>query len=286
MLRSALIAMMFVIGLSVLGGLGGLGAAAGGAEIPPGLEAVLNGDHRDPDNVKRDPHRHPAETLGFFGLKPDLTVIEIWPGYRGWYLEILAPYLRDRGTYIAASFDRDSEREFIQRSIRILDEKLAARPDLYDRVVLTELSRSKMDIAPPNSADMILTFRNFHNWQKFGYADEMFAMFYRTLKPGGILGFTDHRADPDAEPDADPINGYAYGGYAKAADAIAAAEAAGFELVGAADINANPRDTKNHPNGVWTLPPTNRHDPAERAKYQAIGESDRMTLKFRKPLDG
>lgn len=279
----ALIFSFFLTPLLTMAVITGPGQAG---EIPEGIQAVMEGDHRAPENMVRDPHRHPAETLGFFGLTPDMTVVEVWPGSRGWYLEILAPYLRDDGTYIAASFDRSSDRDFIKRAVKKLDEKLAARPDVYDKIVLTELSGSKMNVAPDGSVDMVLTFRNYHNWIKFGFADSMFDMFYRILKPGGILGFTDHRAEPDAMPDPDGVNNYEYDGYAKEADAIADAKAAGFELVGKSDINANPLDDKDHPNGVWTLPPTNRHDEADSAEYQAIGESDRMTLKFRKPLDG
>ena len=244
------------------------------------LDTVLAGDWRDPANVARDKYRHPAETLAFFGLQPDQTVVEITPG-GGWYAEILAPYLREGGHYIAAVPDpaavpEGGERDYQQRSKDRLEAKFAADPARYDRAQWVAYDPAKPVFGAPGSADLVLTFRNVHNWREGGQAEGMFEGFFAVLKPGGVLGVVEHRAAADVPVD-DPS------GYVGQAQVIAMAEAAGFELDGQSEINANPLDTKDHPNGVWTLPPGNNHEDADDAKYQAIGESDRMTLRFRKP---
>jgi predicted methyltransferase len=266
--------------LVVAGTLGSaLAADTDGAPAPdPALLAVIAGDHRSAENRARDVHRHPTETLSFFGLTPDSTVVEIWPA-TGWYTEILAPYLRDRGTYYAAGWDPEADAEFIRQGVQRFKDKLAARPELYGKVRYSVLSfPDKTEIAPPGSADLVLTFRNIHNWMPAGNAEAAFAAMYKALKPGGVLGVVEHRAPTDQPQDPKARSGYVREDYA-----IALAEKAGFVLEAKSEINANPRDTKDHPKGVWTLPPTFAEKDADREKYQAIGESDRFTLKFRKP---
>jgi predicted methyltransferase len=232
------------------------------------LTAILAGAHRPDSEKTRDQYRHPLETLTWFGIKDDMTVVEIWPG-GGWYTAILAPFLKERGTYYAA----------VSENAQPFKDKLAANPDLYSKVIVTELAPpQKTDIAPAGSADMVLTFRNVHNWMNRGYAEDVFKAMYRALKPGGVLGVVEHRGNP-----AVPQDRQAASGYVTEEHTIKLAEAAGFQLVGRSEINANPKDTKDHPQGVWTLPPVLRMKDVDREKYLAIGESDRMTLKFVKP---
>jgi predicted methyltransferase len=244
------------------------------------LDQAIAGNHRETKNAARDVYRHPKETLLFFGLEANMTVVEIWPG-GGWYTEILAPVLRDKGKLYAANLALKSKatpdirgeigREYLK--------KLAQHPDIYDRINLTELQAPELTaIAPRGSADLVLTFRNVHNWAKDGNADATFKAFYDVLKPGGILGVTDHRAKPGT-----PLQDMIRSGYLTEDYVIGLAQRAGFQLVAKSEINANPKDTKDHPKGVWTLPPTLRLGDQDREKYLAIGESDRMTLKFVKP---
>jgi predicted methyltransferase len=262
--------------VAVCGGAGlPVNAAENDAEVK--LKAIIAGDHRTPRYAARDKYRHPLETLTFFGLRPDMTVVEIWPG-GGWYTEILAPYLKEAGKYYAAHRNRDTIDARILKSIQRYDEKLATRPDLYGKVVVTELSRNKSVIAPPGSADMVLTFRNVHNWMKYGFDRQIFEAMFTALKRGGILGVVEHRADPDEFPDPQALSGYVH-----EEQVIAMARTAGFTLLEKSEINANPADTRNHPEGVWTLPPSLRLKHKDRDKYLSIGESDRMTLKFIKP---
>ena len=254
------------------------------ATLADRLDAAIAGDHRDPANVARDEYRHPRETLTFFGLQPDMTVVEIWPA-RGWYTEILAPVLRDTGIYYAAGFAVTSDRapDWRKQMHKEFAEKLEQRPDVYDQVVVTELSiPERITIAPPGHVDMILTFRNIHNWMKGDYAEAMFDVFARTLKSGGILGVTEHRAKPGTS-----VEDMIKSGYVTEDHVIALAEEAGFKFVARSEINANPKDTADHPAGVWTLPPSLRHcrqmkegQDACMEQYLAIGESDRMTLTF------
>ena len=244
----------------------------------PTLADIAAGDHRSEENRARDAYRHPVETLEFFGLEPDMTVVEIWPS-GGWYTEVIAPYVNAEGTYIAAHWDPEDEREFVRNGVQSFKDKLAERPDLYGGVQMSVLMPpEKWDVAPEGSADMIVTFRNIHNWMPRGYTEDMFAAFYKALKPGGVLGIVEHRGDPSVEQDPNAASGYVNEDYA-----IQLAEAAGFELAGASEINANPKDTKDYDTGVWTLPPTLRKKEEDQDKYMAIGESDRFTLKFRKP---
>ena len=241
------------------------------------IDRAMTGSHRSDANKARDKYRHPKETLLFFGLKPDMTVVEITPG-AGWYTEILAPVMRG-GTYYAAILKVTEQSSDGQRTNdRNFRAKLAGDADLFGKVQLSVFAPNAIRVAPAGSADMVLTFRNVHNWAKAGNADAMFKAFYDALKPGGILGVKDHRAKPDT-----PFEKQIETGYMTEAWVIETAQKAGFKLESKSDINANPKDSKDHPSGVWTLPPTLRLGDKDREKYLAIGESDRMTLKFVKP---
>jgi predicted methyltransferase len=233
------------------------------------LKAAIADPQRSETNRARDQYRHPLQTLTFFGIKPDMTLVEIWPG-NGWYTEILAPLLKDHGKLYEALGGGAGAKTF--------EEKLKTDQAVYGAVIVTELQPpAQTEIAPAGTADMVLTFRNVHDWLSRGNTEDYFKAFYRALKPGGILGLTDHRADPSQPQDPDAKNGYVRQDYM-----IQLAEQAGFKLVGSSEINANPKDPRNQP--VWNLPPTLRQGQKDRAKYLAIGESDRMTLKFVKPV--
>ena len=244
----------------------------------PSLADIADGDHRSAENRARNASRHPVETLEFFGLQRDMTVVEIWPS-GGWYTEVIAPYVNEKGTYVAAHWDPEDEREFVRNGVKGFTDKLAERPDLYGNVQMGVLMPpEKWDFAAAGSVDMVVTFRNIHNWMPRGYAEDMFVQIYKVLKPGGVLGVVEHRGNPDVEQDPKAVSGYVNEAYA-----IQLAEAAGFELAGKSEVNANPADTKDYDTGVWTLPPTLRKKDEDRDKYLAIGESDRFTLKFVKP---
>lgn len=250
------------------------------AAMHAGLSAAVAGSWRSAEDLARDEYRHPLETLAFFGLKPDQTVIEITPG-AGWYAQILAPYLHEDGNYVAAVVDpaampEGPGRDYQQRSKDQLEATFAAAPAQFERANMITYDPAAPVFGSPGTADLVLTFRNVHNWRKSGQAAGMFEGFYNVLKPGGILGVVEHRAAADV-PDSDTS------GYVGQAQVIVMAEAAGFSLEQTGEMNANPRDTRDHPNGVWTLPPGNNIGDADGARYQAIGESDRMTLRFRKP---
>jgi len=239
------------------------------------IEAVLAGEHRSAANRARDPWLHPRDTLLFFGLKPGMTVAEAWPGANGWYTEVLAPVLAG-GRLYAAQMAADPANPYVTAVRASFTAKLAARPDLYGNVTVTSLGADAGDIAPPESCDMVLTIRGLHAWMHLGYASEALAAMHRALKPGGVLGVVDNRG-PGTAQDPRATNGYVDEEYA-----IKLIEAAGFELVARSEINANPNDTRDHEQGVWSLPPDYRQGNRDRAKYEAIGESDRFTLKFRK----
>ena len=241
------------------------------------LDTILAGDQRSPEQRARDVYRHPKETLLFFGIRPDMRVVEIWPD-SGWYAEIIAPLVHARGKYYAALEPADPQSTYITRSEQAFRDKLTAHPELYGGAEFTTLGPGGGEIAPAGSVDMVLTFRNLHDWMTDGSASEALAAMYRALKPGGVLGVTDHRGNPGLPQDPHARNGYVNEDYA-----IRLIEAAGFKLVAKSEINANPKDTKDYPQGVWTLPPTYRLGATDRDKYAAIGESDRFTLKFVKP---
>jgi predicted methyltransferase len=238
-------------------------------------DRILAGDHRSAENRARDRHRHPRETLQFFGLAPEMTVVEVWPG-AGWYTEVLAPLLRDRGRLYAATLDPAAS-DYARRTVEAYRAKLASRPDLYDKVIVTTLAAppAKVEIAPAGSADLVLTFRNLHNWMMFGWERGAFERMHAALKPGGVLGVVEHRGDPRTPQDPKAASGYVNEQYA-----IELIESVGFRLVGRSEINANPRDDRNHEKGVWTLPPS--YAAGERERYDQIGESDRFTLRFEK----
>ena len=238
------------------------------------LERLAAAPHRSARNVARDGARHPVEVLKFFGVKPQHSVVEILPGSAGYYMEILAPYLREQGRYIAADRDRTAAPQYLADHERLLA-RLKAEPALYGKVAVTPFNADRHEIAPAGSADFVLTFRNLHNWLERGELEGALRAFHRALKPGGVLGVVDHRGRPGLSQEAQMKSGYV-----REDVAIALIEKAGFRLAARCEVNANPKDTKDHPEGVWTLPPTYRLKDRDRAKYQAIGESDRFTLKF------
>ncbi|MGQ4277089.1 class I SAM-dependent methyltransferase [Pseudidiomarina sp. E22-M8] len=243
-------------------------------------QAVNDNPTRSANNLKRDMYRNPIETLRFFGVEPDMTVVEIWPG-AGWYTEILAPYLQENGKLYAAHFAQSETRDYYVNSRKQFVERVAKDPAFSDIIITEFAPDADSEIAPPGSADRVLTFRNLHNWYMNSGTDGVqaaFATFYTALKPGGILGVVDHRL-PENRPDTHMDSS----GYIKQSLAIDAAEAAGFEFVDASEINVNSEDTADYPRGVWTLPPTLGLGEENLERYLEIGESDRFTLKFKKP---
>jgi predicted methyltransferase len=242
------------------------------------LKAVIAAPTRTPANIARDRYRHPQDTLAFFGVRPSDTVVEIWPG-GGWYTEILAPYAgRGGGTYYAVGLN-DAQLAGVRRM-------MGADPALYGhiRTAVFPAFEAGAQRVPDGAADIVLTFRNVHNWrmgyqrQGVDYSAEAFAQMYRMLRPGGTLGVVDHRLPESASDERERSRGYI-----KVSTVRRLAEAAGFRFAGASEINANPRDTADWPEGVWTLPPTLRLGDRDRDRYLAIGESDRMTLRFVRP---
>ncbi len=265
--------------LFVIAAAGLLGACASGPSTRTStavqLDEVLNGSHRSAANRARDVYRHPRQTLLFFGLRPEMTLVEITPN-PGWYTEILAPLLRPRGRYIAA-LPPPRAGENSSPANDAYAAKLAQAPHLYDKVEQVTFVPGAA-IVPDGTADLVVTFRNVHNWMARGTAEQAFASMYRALKPGGILGVEEHRGNPQQAQDPRAPTGYVNQAYA-----IKLIESAGFRLVATSEINANPKDTRDYPKGVWTLPPTFAEGASDRERYAAIGESDRFTLKFVKP---
>jgi predicted methyltransferase len=243
------------------------------------VAAAAAGPQRSAAHIARDAYRHPVETLAFFGLRDDMTVIEALPGAELWYTELLAPVLHDRGQLVVASFDMSAPDlvDYQKQAHAALLARMKNEPAIFGKIRLAELSPpSGIDLGPPGSADMVLTFRSTHGWLNAGVADQVYRAFFDVLKPGGVLGIEQHRAGPKT-------NREAFSGYVPEETVIALAVKAGFVLEGRSEINANPKDTADHSAGVWTLPPTLRLDDRDRDRYLAIGESDRMTLRFRKP---
>jgi len=256
-----------------------LPAFAAPAQAPsPALKAAVAAPTRTPANVTRDPYRHPAETLAFFGIKPKDTVVELWP-FGGWFTEILAPYLaKGGGTLIVAS----PPGRYAEQIAKKLDGDTATYGKVKRAFFPQGLGGEQV---APGTADLVLTFRNIHNWRmgylaadKADYTAAAFKQIYAMLKPGGVLGIEDHRLPEEMATAKETESGYL-----KVSTVRKLAEAAGFRSAGASQVNANPKDTHDYPKGVWTLPPSYAEKNVDRARYQAIGESDRMTLKFVKP---
>lgn len=259
--------------------------------VPARIEQAMLGDHRSEANKARNVYRHPVGTLTFFGLQDGMTVMEIWPG-GGWYTEILAPVVRHHGQFIVAGYDADvpDQPEYRYRLQLDLLDKFSQSPEVYDQVAVVPFSPpASASLGEADSVDFLVTFRNTHGWISDGIAEQVFAEFARVLKPGGILGVVQHRAAAGADPVASASTGYV-----PEAAVIELARKAGLYLEARSEVNANPRDTHDWPDGVWTLPPSlaacgDIDDEAEQAacveKYTDIGESDRMTLRFRKPAE-
>lgn len=236
------------------------------------LWQAITGEHRPVADVARDQYRNPFQTLAFFGVEPHHTVVEVFPG-GGWYTQILAPYLRDDGRLIAAMYPRgEGASDFMVNMGRNYEAFLQSNPDVYDQVEMVELAPGQQSrLAEPGTVDFIVDFRNAHNWIGWG-ADEMISSWHEALKPGGMVGLTDHRMDPGRE---------AGNGYIHEQTLIDVMESHGFRHVASSEVNANPRDTKDHPGGVWNLPPNLRGLSGEqRLPFLAIGESDRLTMLF------
>jgi predicted methyltransferase len=271
-------------------------AACGSAETPPAttpsaeaspvdakIRTALAGPQRTDAEKARDVYRHPRETLEFFGLRDDMSVVELSPG-EGWYTAVLAPILFEHGKLTVTTGDPNGPPESeATKDAKSLLGRFAKSPDAFGKVnplVVRWRGTDPVSLGPDGSADMVLTFRNAHNFLGANLFDKVLTAAFKVLKPGGVLGLTDHRANVGGPTDPKTIGDT---GYVPEAFVIAQVEAQGFKLSGKSDINANPKDTKDYPKGVWTLPPTYEMKDVDRAKYQAIGESDRMTLKFVKP---
>jgi predicted methyltransferase len=272
---------LMVFSLAALSSTGFIGAASAAPESTVSHErfaTVLGGSWRVPQNAARDQYRHPEQTLRFFGLRADQTVIEITPG-NGWYSELLAPLLKDKGRYVAAIVDPATS-NYAKKSADSLKQKYAADPVHYGKVEVVAYAPQAPVFGKPGSADTVLTFRNVHNWVDAGNEAATFKAFYEVLKPGGTLGVVDHRAKSGTTAQDNEKNGYLPTEYV-----VKLAQKAGFTLAGESEINANPKDRKVYPDGVWTLPPALVKGEQDKAKFLAIGESDRMTLQFIKPKD-
>lgn len=239
------------------------------------FDAAIAGAWRSPANKARDAHRHPAQTLKFLGVKPGQTVVEISPA-GGWYTEILAPAMKGNGKYVAALANPLASVN-AAKSVENFKTKFGDKA-VYGDIGIGMFGKGVDEIVAPGSADVLLTFRNVHNWHMAGFDQDAFNAFFKALKAGGTLGVVEHRL-PEGRPDADMKTS----GYMKVSYVKALAQKAGFKLVGESQVNANARDTKDYPKGVWTLPPNFAEGDTDKAKYAAIGESDRMTLKFVKP---
>jgi predicted methyltransferase len=258
----------------VFAAIAAMGYAGSAAAADAALTAAVASPARPANAVARDKARHPVEELTFFGITPKMNVVELWPG-GGYWTDILGPYLASGGHYTVAFPTSGAEDDSGVARFRA---RIAADKDRLGIIHESTLGPGHFEIAPPGSADLVLTFRNLHNWMNDGYADQALAACFTALKPGGILGIEGHRGRNDTPQDPKAESGYVRQDYA-----IALAKKAGFVLVGSSEINANPRDTKDWPKGVWTLPPTLTLGDKDRDKYVAIGEADNFVLKFQKP---
>lgn len=250
------------------------------ADLVSGIETAMHGDHRSDKNKARNKYRNPIGTLSFFGLEPGMTVLEIAPG-GGWYTEVLAPAMRDTGVYIAGSYDVKvaDQPKYRYRQHEALLKSIIDQPDLYGQIqVATYSPPESRELWQEDSVDMVLTFRSSHGWVRDGMIDDVYSDFFKVVKPGGVLGVVQHRA-----PEGGDAVEWSKKGYVPESRVIQAAEKAGFVLDNKSEINANPKDLKDHDEGVWRLPPTLGLGDKDKEKYLAIGESDRMTLKFKKP---
>ncbi len=239
------------------------------------LQQLIDGPQRSAENKARDKYRNPLPVLTFLKVTPRAKVVEILPGSAGYWTEILAPYLKKGGRYVAAIPKPNPERPEVMKSIADTKAKLSADPANYDKVITVDFSADTPDLGPEGSADHVLTFRNLHSWMAAGKADQVIAACHKVLRRGGILGLEEHRGRTDLPQDPAAKSGYVREDYA-----IAMIEKAGFKLLATSNVNANPKDTKDYSAGVWTLPPTYRLKDQDREKYAAIGESDRMLLMF------
>jgi predicted methyltransferase len=273
------------------------GAAHSGESTAAGtqheaLAGILSMPHRSDDNRARDAERHPVETLEFFGVQPTHTVVELWPG-GGWYTEILAPYLKARGQLVVTAFDPNGPEEYYgTKQARTMQERFATQADVFGtpKIVtvpadveieggkVKKVDAKPFELAPEGTVDVVLTFRNSHGWYRNDHQELIYGAAFKALAPGGVFGVVQHRAPEGADP-----KETAPEGYLPEETVIEAAKAVGFELVEKSEINANAKDTKDHPDGVWSLPPSLSGKDEDKDKYRAIGESDRMTLKFVKP---
>jgi predicted methyltransferase len=263
-----------VLSLVLAAALAASGFATASSAADAALTAAVASPARPAAAVARDPSRHPVEELTFFGITPKMNVVELWPG-GGYWTDILGPYLAPGGHYTVALPPSGGEEDSGVNRFRA---RIAAEKDRLGTIHETTLGSGHFEIAPRGSADLVVTFRNLHNWMYDGYADQALAACFSALKPGGILGIEEHRGRNDVPQDPKAESGYVRQDYA-----IALAKKAGFVLVGSSEINANPRDTKDWPKGVWTLPPSLAMGEKDRAKYIAIGEGDNFVLKFQKP---
>jgi len=253
-------------------------ATTGGQETTArALDGILAGSQRTEADRSRDAYRHPKETLLFFGIRPQMRVLQVWPE-SGWYTAIIAPLLRAQGRYIGGVIAPDPGSRFLAARLASYRQLLASRPDVYGRVEVVTFPLDGGDVLPPRSVDMVLSFCDLHEWMALGDAQQALATIYRALAPGGVFGVVDNRGNP-----ALPQDPRAKAGYVRQDYAIGMIEGAGFRLVATSQVNANPKDTKDYPAGVWALPPDYRLGNVDRARYRAIGESDRFTLKFIKP---
>jgi len=239
------------------------------------IDQAIQGEHRSAENKARDIYRHPKETLMFFGLEAEMNVLEILPG-GGWYTEVLAPVLQDKGLLTVAGYSETAASEYQRNSHISYKNYLNSKPDIYRQVKLDVFSgNGYLGAIASDSQDMVVSFRSVHNWIRAGEMEEAFRAFNRVLKKGGVLGVVQHRAAEGTD-----AKDTAQKGYVPESYVIKVAESMGFELDSKSEINANPKDTKDYARGVWTLPPGYREKDKDKAKYTAIGESDRMTLRF------